>query len=93
MARIADTYEYTVLKVFLPAFINDDLTGLEDSDVEALDRFHGEFNRRFLHNHDRAGAHLIFDYKAEDMDDTWFTTDEITGLKGDCFRLYIHVMA
>ena len=73
----------TVLKAFAPYFINDDRTGLGDIELAQLDAFV---------ERETAGLVGHWSYRTEDFNDTWFTTDDVTGLKGDCFTLEFVVM-
>jgi len=89
IAQILETYDFTVLKAFAPYFINGDLEGLDPAEIAQLEAFEA---RNFVLADAPPNVTRVLDHTPEDFDDTWFTTDDVTGLKGDCFTLRLQFM-
>lgn len=83
-----EQYTFTVSKHFLPAIINGDDTGLDDSDSVQLEVFMGVT----LASCAMHGMKIINHHWADDSDDdTNFARCEITNLMADCTTLRLMV--
>jgi len=65
-----EVYDYSIGGWWLPAIINDDYTGLSDEEAAQLNDWLAD---------QPDGCWVV------DSDEAGFTTDEVTGLKGDCY--------
>ena len=78
MQRLNDYYELTLAAHYLPALINSDYSGLDDSEAADLDAFMRFYNR-------------LEDMTIDIIDEEpHFAIDEVSGLHADCYtcRLY-----
>jgi len=74
-----DYFEYRISKHFLPAIINDDYSGLNDEEINLLNRFLSEAN-----NLDNATWDIDSDSESH------FIDCDITGLFSDCYDVKLH---
>jgi hypothetical protein len=72
-----DYFEYTIGEHFMPAIINDDFTGLDDSEATTL--------KVWLENNDMRASHWVIEDNSEN-----YCVCEISGLVNRCVvaRLY-----
>ena len=79
MAKLIDTYEYTVASCYLSALINGDTSGLEDYELPQLEAFLESLPKN---------STLVID---DDDEGDNFTRCDISRLMADCVTLYAHV--
>jgi hypothetical protein len=75
-----NTYKYTIGAQFATAIVNNDYSGLDDSEGNQLDQFISELPN---HYHYKSKQHKNFDMVDYEQEPD-FDRCEITGLMGDC---------
>lgn len=79
MSKLNDYFEYRIAEHFLPAIINDDYSGLNDEEINLLNRFLSEAN-----NLDCATWNIDFDSEPH------FIDCDVTGLFSNCHDVKLH---
>lgn len=80
-----DQYEFMVAQDFLPAVINDDWTGFDDTEVSQLEVFLGAYEADLDAKYDVVWSHWTDDPEAEPT----FCRCDVTGLASMCVPIFL----